>query len=109
MASVIRGSDNFDSGYMLGVGQAWQNVKASRALDTDYTNSTGKPIMVQVGGINAGTSNAIQPVVGGVSLPMAQSSAANFRSTAVFIVPVGATYRVNNVSGATLDSWAELR
>ena len=32
----------------IGVGQTWQDVTSSRALDTVYTNSTGKPIQVQV-------------------------------------------------------------
>ena len=35
----------------LGIGQTWQNVTASRAVGTNYTNSTGNPIMVAMTGV----------------------------------------------------------
>lgn len=30
----------------LGVGQTWQDVRTSRAANTTYTNTTGRPIVV---------------------------------------------------------------
>ena len=30
------------------VGQSWSNLTSSRSMNTTYTNSTGKPIIVQV-------------------------------------------------------------
>lgn len=41
----------------LGDGQAWQNVTASRVSGTVYTNTTGRPIQVQVS-INSGAVSA---------------------------------------------------
>jgi len=32
----------------LGVGQTWQDVSASRAVNTSYQNNTGKPILVSI-------------------------------------------------------------
>lgn len=38
----------FGGQFGLGVGQKWQSLAASRLINTFYTNSTGKPIMVGV-------------------------------------------------------------
>ena len=90
--------------YDLGVGQTWQNVTASRALGTTYTNSTGKPIMVGVGCYSAGIAGTVQPTVNGIVLP----SGADYGEGGVyFIVPNGATYSI--YSTQTLKIWAELR
>ena len=32
----------------IGVGQSWTDVTSSRAKDTEYQNTTGKPIMISV-------------------------------------------------------------
>ena len=37
-----------DSSSVFGVGQSWQDVTSSRAINTVYTNSTGKPIIVNI-------------------------------------------------------------
>lgn len=94
----------------MGYGQTWQNVVGSRSLGTTYYNTTGRPITVIVGGFNSSSSNSIQPVVGGVTLPMSQNATAGFRSVTQFIVPPSQSYVVNNIAAsATLDSWVELR
>jgi len=88
----------------IGVGQTWQSV--SRSLGTTYTNTTGRPIQVA-----ASVQNTASAVVGGVTI---------FNSYTVsccgvpqisyfplsFIVPAGATYKIN---GSGLATWAELR
>ena len=110
MASTIRGSDNFDSGYMLGVGQTWQDVKASRALGTTYTNNTGKPIMVCICLLSAGT--AFYGInVNGVRAIALQNNVAAYRSNASVLVPAGATYDCTIIGGntASIDTWSELR
>jgi hypothetical protein len=95
--------------------QTWQNMTASRALGTTYTNSTGYPIMVIVSGNGSGGNlNALLvPVVGGVSLATSGSNSGTAGGTAYasvsFIVPNGATYTANNGGGATLERWFELR
>jgi hypothetical protein len=96
----------------LGVGQTWQDVSGSRAFDTSYQNTTGRPIMffaqgvdntelyMQVSSDNAtwitvgkggGHGNAIDNDGGGA------------------IVPPDWYYRFLDGSSATLAEWTELR
>ena len=89
--------------YALGFGQTWQNVLASRALATNYTNTTGRPILVQVGVVGAGVVSSM--LVDGVTVS-AIGSAGGDRATHSAVVPNGSVYRVNN---GTLETWAELR
>lgn len=93
----------------LGNGQSWTDVTASRALSTTYTNSTGKPIQVMVGGSGTPT-NTVVPTVAGLALPTHQASAtgSNQRMVCSFIVPTDATYSVAMSAGYLL-TWSELR
>ena len=90
----------------IGIGQTWQNLTASRANGTTYTNSTAKPILVSITtGTNATTNHTI--TVGGV---VAQQAATNPNATTAWvmaIVPPGATYVAS--SNGTMIYWAELR
>jgi len=99
---------NVKSG-VIGTGQTWQDVTGSRALGTTYTNSTGKPIHVMVGGTGTPT-NIVTPTVAGVALPVHQASAtgSNQKMVASFIVPAGATYSVAMGAGS-IEKWVELR
>ena len=81
----------------LGDGQAWQNVTASRVSGTVYTNTTGRPIFVQV----SFTTGGVYVVVDGVNLTVSAYHAA-------FIVPAGSTYKVTYGSPSNL-TWVELR
>lgn len=100
-----------------GAGYVWQNLLASRALGTNYTNSTGKPIAVFVSaaGNNTSTPGRIQAVSGGVVLGEAWTSDGvsvwnAARGNTSFIVPNGSIYSVSEVGGgSSLISWAELR
>lgn len=113
MPTVLRGSDNFDSGLGLGVGQTWQNVTGSRALGTTYTNSTGRPIMIMVfvtsaasyGFIQCSFNGAATTTVGGTGWI---GSASNFQGGVTLIIPAGQTYNVTVTSGS-LSNWMELR
>lgn len=92
----------------LGVGQTWQSVLGSRALDTQYTNGTGRTIAVSV---SAGltTSQTLTAVVGGVTVQIQQGGNTSATQNSVsFEVPSGATYRVNSAGGPTASVWAEL-
>jgi hypothetical protein len=106
----------------IGVGQTWQNVTVSRALNTDYTNSTGKPIqvvvsMVSQNGGGTGSTSTATALVAGVTVAFGQNSdSSGYYSTPItfsFIVPASAVYRVNTTAGSgtsvTLQQWAELR
>lgn len=101
---AVDGSQLTDMLY-IGVGQTWQDVTASRAGDTVYTNSTGKPIMVVVSMFD-GVSNPVM-LVNGVTV--AQGS--NTRTPHTVIVPNGSTYEATRIAGGsvTIDRWAELR
>ena len=86
----------------IGVGQTWQDVSGSRAQNTNYTNSTGKPIMVSIVVANGSTdSGAI--IVDSVGVG-AESNAGLVPSQ--FIVPNGSVYLINS---AGILAWSELR
>ena len=95
------------TGTGLGVGQAWVSVTASRALSTTYTNSTGKPILVEV---YVGTSsfNGGTLTIDGVSAASTNNASASLiYATLSGIVPDSSTYSVAAAGG--LFTWSELR
>lgn len=95
----------------IGVGQTWQNVLASRALNTTYTNSTGRPIMITVALRDQGSYMSEMYVAGVQVGTWDQSTSITYTQT--FIVPAGATYMVTgnggSAGGNTLVLWTELR
>lgn len=93
----------------IGTGQSWQNVTGSRALNTTYTNSTGFPIMVVVNtnsSVNTITTTTL--TVGGLAVASNGSQGGNLNGVTA-IVPNGVTYSCAVGSGASLNSWYELR
>jgi len=90
-----------------GSGQTWQDVTASRAVATTYTNSTGKPIVVNfVNTYGVNVSNFAIATVSGVSFKLSAGGAnATGQPIGNFIVPQGATYSV----AGTKSEWHELR
>lgn len=108
MPSTIRGSDNFDSLIHQGIGvnQTWQDVTASRAYGVTYTNTTGKPIQFT---LKPGSGTGyISLLVNGIEVGYA-TVGSGVLVTGTAIVPPGATYRANIISGSTVISWPELR
>jgi hypothetical protein len=96
-----------ESAASIGVGQSYQNLTGSRALNTTYTNSTGRPILVTVRA-NTGTANDfLSLTVDSILVDTVEASATGINLTAIGIVPVGSTYVVNSSTGLT--SWVELR
>ena len=91
----------------LGVGQTWQDVNASRASGTTYTNNTGKPITVLVGGTAQSGSPTVTIVVGGVTI--ATNSFPYGTIPFTFIVPDSTTYSVTFGPGTGKQYWSELR
>lgn len=94
----------------LGVGQTWQDVKASRAVSTSYQNTTGRPIEVAIKGYIGGSSgrtfeasvdNSTWIVVGWIG------GNNNTTSATSATIPDDWYYRVNGSLSAF--SWAELR
>ncbi|WP_150123834.1 phage tail protein [Achromobacter xylosoxidans] len=95
-------------GQLLGVGQGWQNLTASRSLDVTYINTTGRPIIVQVYCISTVAGGysffAIDEVPAGLGYyPTTSGTLATYG-----VVPAGSKYRVS-VSGANLNTWREYR
>jgi len=84
----------------FGVGQTWQDVGASRAANTTYVNTTGKPIMVNI--YWGGSNGAIVATVNGVGFTICSNG--GFSMAGNVIVPTGATYSINAFS-----TWHELR
>ena len=98
---------------VLGWGQTWQNVSASRAVNTSYQNTTARPIMVAVGGYGptAGAGQTIFQVSSdGTSwINVAWGSDAAVQTLSV-IVPVNWYYRTQNLSYLSGGGgWSELR
>jgi len=93
----------------LGVGQTWQNVGGSRAFDTTYTNTTGRPIVVTVGYYSQTlytvyyfTINGLQITIGRNAMSTGNSGINQFTT----VIPSGATYAA---SGGFINEWYELR
>ncbi|WP_312381630.1 hypothetical protein [Stutzerimonas balearica] len=97
----------------IGWSQSWQDVLASRALSTTYTNTTGRPIMVRVvARASASGSFGLRFYVNGLLMDyvLDYANAASYRTQIITIVPPGHTYSVE-LSGTVpaLNSWEELR
>jgi hypothetical protein len=96
----------------IGVNQTWQNLTASRALSTTYTNSTGKPIQVLVsGGYNSTNTAYMTITVDGVLLQTFNVSISGLTGGSAVvgaIVPNGSTYIVASIYGP-IQRWTELR
>lgn len=94
---------------MIGVGQAWQDVASSRAANTTYTNTTGRPICVSAY-IGSAPAQTTRILVNGVVAARFLATGTSVGQGAITIVPNGATYRVENEQGgATVITWTELR
>jgi len=95
----------------LGVGQTWQDLTASRALSTNYTNNTSRPIYVSVRSNRTGGGLGITMVIDGFTVYSDYKLAPttrSFESTAVGIVPIGSVYSVT-MDGGSIAGWFELR
>jgi hypothetical protein len=84
--------------------RAWSNMTSSRSINTTYTNTTGREIMVHVGlSVGGGVVATLQ--VGGVDVSRS-FDVARYYDTVVAAVPAGSTYKV---AGGSLLLWMELK
>jgi hypothetical protein len=88
----------------IGWGQTWQDVTGSRAANTNYTNTTGKPIGVAIS-LSGGVTNNVR--VDGVVVGNQVNGGVGFINTIAVVVPAGSVYRLNVTT--TFVSWVELR
>jgi hypothetical protein len=110
-AGVITLANLADAAKPIGASQTWQTP--SRAVNTTYTNSTGRPIQVAISLNNTTSSTYFNFYVDSV-LVSSQGRNGNLNNAAFVsaIVPNGSTYLVDTAVGGsqfTLASWAELR
>ena len=105
---------NVLSGFNLN--QTWQNVTSSRVAGVTYTNTTGKPIVVNARAADSNNSSVtyIHILLYVNNIRVAQSGSSGIASSVGFtvtaIVPHGATYKAiidSNVAGAV--EFMELR
>ena len=96
-----------DDAPMVGVGQTWQDVSGSRSASTNYTNNTGKPIMVNI--IWYETNNGTGSMVcDGVTVASRKNSGSGPDIVnASMIVPNGRVYSATSSNG--FKNWVELR
>ena len=97
----------------IGASQTWQEftVGTARVLSTNYTNSSGRPIMVNFTS-DYGVNQLAELIVDG--FPVGYSSWASFASglvggTMSAIVPAGSVYSVYSVGLSGTPRWFELR
>ena len=96
---------------VIGIGQTWQDVTTSRAFNTIYTNSSGRPIAVNIQLSSTAAHTAVLIFGSGVGLLGSSTPAAGFSFVSA-IIPNGETYKatVNAGAGAIVGSgWQELR
>jgi hypothetical protein len=98
----------------VGGGQTWQDVKASRALSTTYTNSTGKPIFVSIAVVWGNATGSVTLTIDGIIVQKFWSNpdSSDMSLSVSAIVPNGSTYSVaqtSNVAAGVIEYWAELR
>lgn len=95
----------------IGIGQTWQNLTASRLINTLYTNDTGRPITVCIDGIllNMGTAEFyIDSAAQGRVTTDATSVGDSFSFSRT--IPNGSTYNFNlGGGGSSVRNWSELR
>lgn len=94
----------------VGVGQTWTDVLASRANNTTYTNSTGRPIVVQVWVGQSGANASASLTVSGVTNVSYWGSTTSVGLQGILsaVVPSGGTYSVQG-SVYAINGWKELR
>ena len=120
-SSILVGSLSANAS-SIGVGQTWQNVISSRAVTTEYQNSTGKPIMVSISFTTAFTSRLqlqVSTTSGSGFVIVADCDGGDYYSasagtdhyaTVSAIIPPNNYYKaIAPDSNATIRSWAELR
>lgn len=96
----------------LGYSQTWTDVKASRAKDTSYQNTTGKPISVAIDVTHGDQLATLQASANGSDWVDIGSGLSSFRSNLFCVVPNGHYYKLTETGTGgviTINKWAELR
>jgi hypothetical protein len=106
--NATTGSDAVNFSQVIGLGQTWQNVTASRLKNVVYTNTTGKPICLGIrfsDRVNTGIF-----VDGFVIAYYNDTNSSPSQAGGMAIVPSGSTYELRAPAGFSgFSTWAELR
>lgn len=92
----------------LGRGQTYQNVTGSRNSGVTYTNTTSRPISVEISVLTSAAVETATIVVGGVTVYSDDPGTSGLVALLSFNVPPGSTYSVTLVT-STINRWVELR
>lgn len=94
----------------IGASQTWQDVSGSRATNTNYQNTTGKPIMVYIRAVQSSGNDPVQVSSNASSWIECGlvGTSGSWSGLNTFIVPDNWYYRVNSAT-ATISEWTELR
>ena len=93
---------------VFGVGQSWQNVAAGRAADINYTNSTGRPILMAVTVQLTGANGRIICYLDNRVAQDAFNPSAGATLGGSILVPANSVGRIVPVQ-ANISSWWEYR
>lgn len=95
----------------FGVGQTWQDVTSSRSLRGIYTNSTGKPIMVNIHATGILTLYVDGVVVSRSGWDSWSDATNRGLAQVTAVVPNGSTYELGSPTVYTSNTikWVELR
>lgn len=91
----------------LGINQTWQEVTSQRRMNETYTNTTGKPIYIQVN-INNAANVMFWVEINNLKIEHNE----DYRCVMNYVIPPNATYKVYSQNGATnyvYTKWYELR
>lgn len=105
VAALEAGQDAITA-QLLGVGMTWTNLTGSRAVNTSYENTHGRPIAISVGGSWSGADATPLEVSsdGGVTWVSASSLHSGGTSNGYAVVGAGEFYRF---VGSTISYWSE--
>jgi hypothetical protein len=91
----------------VGISQSWQSV--SRSVGTSYQNTTGQPIMVNVGIGSGGEKYGYVSTDNSSWIQVFQGQSNQTLETASFIVPDDHYYKMTWSQAGSLSFWSELR
>jgi hypothetical protein len=111
--NATTGTDAVNFSQVIGIGQTWQNVIASRSAGVTYTNTTGKPILVSVITTNNSNEKYLNLNINTMGAGKIGNGGWNTSSISndikwLIIVPPNDTYSAS-LTGASISDWHEYR
>lgn len=94
---------------LLGVDKSWVDVSASRANNTTYTNTSGRPISIAVSMDSTALNQFLKLTIdGSLTITGTNGQTAGASSFVTAIIPDGATYHLLMGSFSSIINWLEL-